>query len=98
MPTPVQPTDAVQLSPGLGYVDLPRTAACSSDVYHWQTATRAAAVRLGRCAVRVDPAALRGGLRRIGAGVRAGGRYGARELADSVARQVNRELNGRSID
>ncbi len=40
MPTPVTPGDSVVLSPGLGYVDLPRTRKLLWDVYHWKTATK----------------------------------------------------------
>src|SRR5688572_10970571 len=35
MPTPVTPSDSVVLSPGLGYVDLPRTTQLLWNVYHW---------------------------------------------------------------
>jgi hypothetical protein len=40
MPTPVVPNDSIVLSPGLGYVDLPRTRELLWDVYHWRTATK----------------------------------------------------------
>jgi hypothetical protein len=40
MPAPVAPSDSVVLSPGLGYVDLPRTKRLLWDVYHWKTATK----------------------------------------------------------
>ncbi len=40
MPTPVEPSDSVVLSPGLGFVDVPRTKQLLWDVYHWQTASR----------------------------------------------------------
>jgi hypothetical protein len=40
MPTPVSPTDSIVLSPGLGYVDLPRSTRLLFDVYHWKTATK----------------------------------------------------------
>jgi hypothetical protein len=39
MPVPVTPNDSIVLSPGLGYVDLPRTRELLWDVYHWRTAT-----------------------------------------------------------
>jgi hypothetical protein len=39
-PTPVQASDSVVLSPGLGYVNLPRTKSLLWDTYHWQTAVR----------------------------------------------------------
>jgi hypothetical protein len=97
MPTPVRPTDTVQLSPGLGYVDVPRTKALLADVYHWRTATRT------RPFGWVDPpsgsilqlyAVVYGGsarvLEQVGDSARA-------RLADSVARAVNRELTGRAI-
>lgn len=38
--TPVQPTDSIVLSPGLGYLDLARTKTLLFDVYHWQSAAR----------------------------------------------------------
>ena len=63
MPTPVAASDSIVLSPGLGYVDLPRTRKLLWDVYHWKTATRDRAGRLGGPAVGVDPPALFGGLR-----------------------------------
>jgi hypothetical protein len=40
MPAPVTPSDSTVLSPGLGYVDLPRTRRLLWDVYHWRTATK----------------------------------------------------------
>jgi len=40
MPAPVTPGDSIVLSPGLGYVDLPRTKQLLWDVYHWKTATK----------------------------------------------------------
>ena len=40
MPAPVTAGDSVVLSPGLGYVDLPRTKRLLWEVYHWRTATK----------------------------------------------------------
>jgi hypothetical protein len=40
MPAPVAPNDSIVLSPGLGFVDLPRTRRLLWDVYHWKTATK----------------------------------------------------------
>ena len=40
LPVPARETDTVALSPGLGYVDLPRTRALLEDVYHWRSAAR----------------------------------------------------------
>ena len=40
MPAPVQASDSVILSPGLGYLDVPRTRALLWDVYHWRAAAR----------------------------------------------------------
>jgi hypothetical protein len=40
MPAPVTPSDSIVLSPGLGFVDLPRTRKLLWDVYHWRTATK----------------------------------------------------------
>jgi hypothetical protein len=40
MPAPVAPNDSIVLSPGLGFVDLPRTKRLLWDVYHWKTATQ----------------------------------------------------------
>ncbi len=92
MPTPVTPTDSIVLSPGLGYVDLPRTRALLWDVYHWRTATRE------RPAGWVDPpsgsilqlySVIYGGVSETLA--KAGDSTGAAR-ADSVAREVSEEL------
>jgi len=40
MPGPVEPTDSIVLSQGLGYLDLPRTQSLLWKTYHWQTAAR----------------------------------------------------------
>jgi hypothetical protein len=97
MPAPVKPTDTVVLSQGLGYVDVPRTKTLLWDVYHWQTATRL------RPFGWVDPpsgsilqlyAVVYGGAARVFETV-ADSTLGAR--ADSVAREVNRELSGRAL-
>ena len=85
------------LSPGLGYVDLPRTEALLWDVYHWQTATRE------RPFGWVDPpsgsilqlySVVYGGSARVFEQV---GDTARAAQADSVARAVNRELTGRAI-
>jgi hypothetical protein len=92
LPAPVTPSDSVVLSPGLGYVNLPRTRKLLWDVYHWRTATK------DRPAGWVDPpsgsilqlySVVYGGssetLRKAGDSTLAAG-------ADSVAREVNEEL------
>ena len=92
MPTPVNANDSVVLSPGLGYVDLPRTKKLMWDVYHWPTATRE------RPTGWVDPpsgsilqlySVIYGGtsetLKRAGDSTLAA-------RADSVAREVSEEL------
>ena len=92
MPTPVNANDSIVLSPGLGYVDLPRTKKLMWDVYHWPTATRE------RPAGWVDPpsgsilqlySVIYGGtsetLKRAGDSTLAA-------RADSVAREVSEEL------
>jgi hypothetical protein len=92
MPTPVNANDSIVLSPGLGYVDLPRTKRLMWDVYHWPTATRE------RPAGWVDPpsgsilqlySVIYGGtsetLKRAGDSTLAA-------RADSVAREVSEEL------
>ena len=40
MPQPAQESDSVALSPGLGYLNVPRTKALLWDVYHWRSAAR----------------------------------------------------------
>jgi hypothetical protein len=39
-PKTVAPNDSIVLSPGLGYVDVPRTTRLMWDVYHWKAAAR----------------------------------------------------------
>jgi Protein O-mannosyl-transferase TMEM260-like len=97
MPTPVRPDDTVHLSPGLGYVDAPRTKTMLWDVYHWRTASRPR--RFGW----VD--APSGSILQLysvvyGGSARVFEQLGDSALAtraDSVARAVNRELNGRAL-
>ena len=81
------------LSPGLGYLDLPRTQALLWDVYHWQTATRE------RPAGWVDPpsgsilqlySVIYGGAART---LAAAGDSALAARADSVAREVSEELS-----
>jgi transmembrane protein TMEM260 (protein O-mannosyltransferase) len=98
MPTPVRPTETVQLSPGLGYVDVPRTRTLLSNVYHWQTATRRRPfgwVDAPSGSILQLYSVVYGGSARVFEQV---GDTARAMLADSVAREVNRELNGRSID
>ncbi|HEU4681361.1 MAG TPA: DUF2723 domain-containing protein, partial [Gemmatimonadales bacterium] len=40
MPKPVVPGDSIVLSPGLGFINLPRTEKLLWDVYDWKAATR----------------------------------------------------------
>jgi len=97
MPKVVQPKDSIVLSQGLGYLDLPRSSSLLWDVYHWKTATR------DRPFGWVDPpsgsilqlyAVVYGGVART---------YEAShdtlhaQKADSIAREVNRELSGRAL-
>jgi len=97
MPKVVQPNDSIVLSQGLGYLDLPRSSSLLWDVYHWKTATR------DRPFGWVDPpsgsilqlyAVVYGGVART---------YEAShdtlhaQKADSIAREVNRELSGRAL-
>jgi hypothetical protein len=97
MPAPVQPNDTIVLSQGLGYVDRPRTKTLLWNVYHWQTATRL------RPFGWVDPpsgsilqlyAVIYGGAARV---FETAGDTALASRADSVAREVNRELSGRAI-
>jgi hypothetical protein len=97
MPATVQPNDSIVLSQGLGYLDLPRSSSLLWDVYHWQTATRA------RPYGWVDPpsgsilqlyAVVFGGVARTYEAVKDSVRA---QRADSIAREVNRELGGRSL-
>ncbi|MBA3498516.1 MAG: DUF2723 domain-containing protein [Gemmatimonadales bacterium] len=97
MPTPVKPSDTVVLSQGLGYVDIPRTNTLLWDVYHWQSATRA------RPFGWVDPpsgsilqlySVVYGGSARV---FEAAGDSTVASRADSVAREVTRQLSGRAM-
>ena len=97
MPTPVQPNDSIVLSQGLGYVDYHRTKSLLWDVYHWPTATRL------RPFGWVDPpsgsilqlySVVYGGSARV---FETAGDSTRAAKADSVAREVNRELSGRAI-
>jgi hypothetical protein len=92
MPVPVMASDSVVLSPGLGYVDLPRTTKLLWDVYHWRTATKY------RPAGWVDPPS--GSILQLYSVVYGGtsetlAKAGDKTLAaraDSVAREVSEEL------
>jgi hypothetical protein len=92
MPAPVAPNDSIVLSPGLGFVDLPRTKRLLWDVYHWQTATK------DRPAGWVDPPS--GSILQLYSVVYGGSsqtlaKAGDSTLAaraDSVARKVSEEL------
>jgi len=98
MPTPVKPAPpTVVLSQGLGYVDVPRTKTLLWDVYHWKTATRL------RPFGWVDPpsgsilqlySVVFGGSARVFETVRDSA---LATKADSVAREVSRELSGRAL-
>jgi hypothetical protein len=97
MPEPVKPTDAVKLSPGLGYVDVPRTKVLLSDVYHWRTATRQRPfgwVDAPSGSILQLYSVVYGGSARVFEQV---GDSARAALADSVSREVNRELTGRAI-
>jgi hypothetical protein len=92
-PTPVQASDSVVLSPGLGYVNLPRTQALLWNTYHWKTAVR------DRPFGWVDPpsgtilqlySVICGGAARV---LQAAGDSAAAARADSVARQVSEQLS-----
>jgi hypothetical protein len=92
MPAPVAPSDSIVLSPGLGYVDLPRTKRLLWDVYHWKTATKERPVGW------VDPPS--GSILQLYSVVYGGSsqtlaKAGDSTLAaraDSVAREVSEEL------
>jgi hypothetical protein len=97
MPTPVRATGTVLLSPGLGYVDQPRTRTLLTDVYHWRTATRRRPfgwVDAPSGSILQLYSVVYGGSARVFEQV---GDTARAMLADSVAREVNRELNGRAI-
>jgi len=83
----------VVLSPGLGYVNLPRTKALLWDTYHWQTAGRE------RPYGWVDPpsgtilqlySVIYGGTARV---LQAAGDSASAARADSVAQRVSAELS-----
>lgn len=96
MPTPVKPTDTVKLSPGLGYVDVPRTRSLLADVYHWRTATRDRPfgwVDAPSGSILQLYSVVFGGSARVFEQV---GDSALAHRADSVAREVNRELAGRA--
>ena len=92
MHAPVTPNDSIVLSPGLGYVDYPRTKRLLTEVYHWKTATR------DRPHGWVDPPS--GSILQLYAVVYGGsapifakaGDSTLAALADSIARKVNEEL------
>ena len=92
MRTPVVAGDSIVLSPGLGYVDLPRTRKLLRDVYHWQTATR------DRPAGWVDPPS--GSILQLYSVVYGGASETLRKAGDStlaartdsIARRVSEEL------
>ena len=93
MHAPVTPNDSIVLSPGLGYVDYPRTKRLLTEVYHWKTATR------DRPHGWVDPPS--GSILQLYAVVYGGsapifakaGDSTLAALADSIARKVNEELS-----
>jgi hypothetical protein len=96
-PTTVQPHDSIVLSQGLGYLDQPRSNSLLWEVYHWKTATRT------RPYGWVDPpsgsilqlyAVVYGGVARA---YEAAGDTVHAQRADSIAREVNRELGGRAL-
>jgi hypothetical protein len=91
-PTAVQAGDSVVLSPGLGYVNVPRTKSLLWDTYHWKTAARE------RAHGWVDPpsgtilqlySVIYGGTARM---LQAAGDSAAAARADSVAQRVSQEL------
>jgi hypothetical protein len=98
MPAPVKPNDnTVVLSQGLGYVDVPRTKALLWDVYHWRTATRARPfgwVDAPSGSILQLYSVVYGGSARVFETV---GDSALAASADSVAREVNRELSGRAL-
>ena len=92
MARPVEPTDSIVLSPGLGYVDIHRSRQLMWDVYHWQTATR------DRPTGWVDPpsgsilqlySVVYGGMAET---FRKAGDSTLAARSDSVAREVSEEL------
>jgi len=97
LPRTVQPNDSIVLSQGLGYLDVPRTDRLLWNVYHWRTATRE------RPYGWVDPPS--GSILQLysvvyggsAPSMEAAGQKAHAALADSVAREVNQELGGRSL-
>jgi Protein of unknown function (DUF2723) len=97
LPRTVQPNDSIVLSQGLGYLDVPRTDKLLWNVYHWRTATRP------RPYGWVDPPS--GSILQLysvvyggsAPSMEAAGQKAHAALADSVAREVNQELGGRSL-
>jgi hypothetical protein len=92
-PTPVQASESVVLSPGLGYGNLPRTKALLWDTYHWQTAAR------DRPYGWVDPpsgtilqlySVIYGGAARV---MEAAGDSALGAKADTVAKLVSQQLS-----
>ncbi len=96
MPTPVKPTSTVVLSPGLGYVDAPRTRSLLWEVYHWRTATRERPfgwVDAPSGSILQLYSVVYGGSARV---FEAAHDSTQAARADSIAHAVNRELSGRA--
>jgi hypothetical protein len=97
MPSAVQPNDTIVLSQGLGYLQLPRSTKLLWEVYHWRSASR------NRPYGWVDPPS--GSILQLYSVVYGGMARSfetARDtlhaqLADSIAREVERELGGRAL-
>jgi Protein of unknown function (DUF2723) len=97
MPKPVVPNDSIVLSSSLGYLDLPRTEKLLWDVYHWKSAAR------NRPRGWVDQPS--GSILQLYAVVYGGaskafataGRAAEAARADSVAKQVTRNLSRESL-
>ncbi|MCI0371634.1 MAG: hypothetical protein L0214_09680, partial [candidate division NC10 bacterium] len=92
-PVPLQESDSIRLSPGLGFLNLRRTRKLLWDVYHWQAATR------DRPRGWVDQpsgsilqlySVIYGGAARA---FEAAGDSALAARADSVARRVSQELS-----
>jgi hypothetical protein len=97
MPKPVVPNDSIVLSSSLGYLDLPLTEKLLWDVYHWRSAAR------NRPRGWVDPpsgsilqlyAVVYGGASKAFASA---GQAKEAARADSVAKQVTRNLSGKDL-
>ena len=94
LPKPVVANDTILLSPGLGYLDLPRTKQLLTKVYHWQTATRQRPrgwVDQPSGSILQLYAVVYGGAARAFEAVKDSSLV---QLSDSVARKVTAELNG----